>query len=293
VISPYMYSAGIEFEESTLKAVVVKRLRSVCTPHCTLEFDMLPGHGTILGNFETALENLSGVLPRDCDITPLFVVLPVDHVVECTVRIPLKSEFNNVEWENWEISHHTADSDEVHCLDSVSESLSPCGNFEVRKARVVRRSFVRFLIDSALKHRLYIERIMTPHTVLGNIFARYSAKRGATDADCVYIGSGFVYVFRTSGGKVMTLSSARTNGQDSTERVGDTIRTILSWNRSTYPGANDRLMFDTADNVGLADMLSDELNFRPSDISRLARIIGHSLDAPERYVVPLSALGVA
>ncbi|MBU1320350.1 MAG: hypothetical protein KKG33_13475 [candidate division Zixibacteria bacterium] len=292
MITPFKYRLGIELAQDAIRTVLLEVSHSSCMLLRADEFDISVPETVRSGDFGSALQSISQVVPSSDGLIPASVVLPAEYVIEFTIQIPKGLTIRRDEWERWEIATHLIGRHEDYLYESIHLMDSICGKYQIRRVRAARKRNVNHLTDQAKSIGLLIDQMFFPQSVWGDVVSSYCAREDAEAAECVFIGSKCAYLVRTSQRHVTDLLPAHLPTDGKMERFAETIETLLSWHTSGSRARIDRVVINGADEDELASELSSRLNFRGFNPDHISKILHGTIDKPERFLLPLAALGV-
>lgn len=292
MITPFKYRLGIELTQDVIRTVLLEISPRSCELRRADESDISGTEAVKSGDFSGLLQSLSHIVPKCDSMIPASVILPAEFVIEFTIQIPKALTVRRAEWEEWEISKHLIGCAEDYLFESSHMMDSVCGKYQIRKIRAARRLTADRLIDQGRAIGLLIDQIFFPQSVWGNVISAYCAGRDVEASECVFIGSRCAYLVRTHQRNVTDLLPAQLPGDGKMERFAETIETLLSWHTSGPRTRVSRVVIDGGDQEKLAAELASKLNFRGFDSSRISKILHGTIERPQRFLVPLAALGV-
>ncbi len=291
MITPFSHRLGLEFDDGYVKAVIVQVLRKRHRFICTAEFELRPDKNAESNHLGKILTQVKSMLPADCGLIPVSLVLPAEYIVESTVSIPVDSEIERDEWEMWELVKHLPDEDEGYFYESVYIGPYEDGKFQARKIRAVKKRLIDSLMRQSISAGFVIDSIWTPQSILHYVFRKYASSKKTPMAECIYLGGRSAYVIRTTGLQDQELTSARLPAGESTDSFIETLATYLSWSSETHHNPGSRILLDASTNGQLADAIVKKLGFVRSENRPISRVLRGTIENPERMILPLAALG--
>jgi len=187
----------------------------------------------------------------------------------------------------------------THLTGNMSEYLyeswhlkdSICGKYQIRMIWATRRQFIDRFAKQAKTLDVFVDQVYFPQSIWGKILSSYCSNEKADAYDCVFIGRESAYLLRTSNGRVTEMLPAQLPSDRSRGRFAETIETLLSWHLSGRRDGQQRIVIDSGGHEVLASELISKLRFREFESQKLVDMLHGTIDAPERFLLPLSALG--
>ena len=292
MISPFKYRLGIELACDAIRAVLVEPGRSGCALVDAMAFERPDSDESSEENVATLLKSTDRIIPDGGGAVLTSLVLPADRVIESNIRIPTGLKTDMEDWECWEVSSHLPGSSDNYWFESSHMRDSVCGKFRVRKIRAARKQFVQFVLKAAARVNLFIDRLFFPQPIWGSILQAYCLSEGSTKLECVYLGERLSYVLRVTDGMITSLSPVWLPADGDVRQFVDTVATLLSWHGGgSEPGAR-RIIIDGGGTDEAASALSSTLGFSEFDSRPISKLVHGGVGRPERFLLPLAALGV-
>jgi len=293
MVAPYGHRIAIELQHEAINAVVAEVNQRSCQITDCYSVEIVRNGSNGDNNSDPlvdAMKHLKGRLPNTTDTLSASVIVPPDRVIETSLQIPISSHIDKYEWENWEITMLMADREENYLYESYHLETSPCRNFNVRMITAVRRSFVDRLLATASKAGFSVDQICFPQQLWKQILAS-AYPEDTSRIDCLYICNGSANLIAMEpGGPAQMSVTEFSDGED--EHLPETVETFLSWYGRNPRSASVRAFVDSARKYHQIDQLASKMAFLPIDLRRLPNNLISSVGDPERYLLPLSALGL-
>jgi hypothetical protein len=245
------------------------------------------------GSFRTLFETLARDLPDRSSMIPTSLILPADRTIESSIKIPKALGTAAQDWEHWELSMNLTDSPDDYWYESCHVGDSVCGRFRLRRVLAARKRMVTRIVQAAAKLNLLVDGLFFPQSIWGDVIRRYGPTDGRSKLDCVCLGRRFSHFFRVSGGMVMNMSSVQSPNDGEIQRFVETVATLLSWDsgRGAVSSAK-RIILDDSGSERIASALISRLGFHRFDPKRVSKHVHDGIDQPQRFLLPLAALGV-
>ncbi len=292
MISPFKYRLGIELACDAVRAVLVEPARSGCAWVDAMAFDRPESDEASEESVAALLKAANRIIPDGGGAVLTSLVLPADRVIESNIQIPTGLKTDMEDWERWEVSSHLLGSSDDYWFESSHVRNSVCGKFRVRKIRAARKQFVQFVLKAAARLNLFIDRLFFPQPIWGSILQAYCLTGDSTRLDCIYLAERLSYVLRVTDGTIASVSPVWLPADGDMQQFVDTVATLLSWHGGdSEPGAR-RIIINGGGTDEAALALSSTLGFSNFDSRPISKLVHGGVGQPERFLLPLAALGV-
>ena len=292
VMYPYSYKLGLELSRDTVKAVLIKPLQKSCMLISAMEIEVDDIYGSSDINTAASVNAVSEFIPDNSGGIPTVLVLPMDCVIEASVVIPKGTGINRDEWERWELSTHLSGSPDDYWYESVHVADSVCGKFHVRRIRAVRKSFVEKISEKAKELNLIIEEILFPQSIWADVLYNYGTKNNSKKSEYIYLDRKQAYLVRVSQGLVTDMLPARFPVNGNVRQFVEAIETLLSWHNGKSIPSAERILIDGGCPGEVASILTSKRRFTRFNLEPLSKVLHGTVEKPERFLMPLAALGV-
>jgi hypothetical protein len=257
-----------------------------------MAFDRPDSDETSEENVAALLQAANRIIPDEGGAVLTSLVLPADRVIESNIRIPAGLKTDIEDWERWEVSSHLLGSSNDYWFESSHVRNSVCGKFRVRKIRAARKQFVQFVLKVAARLNLFIDRLFFPQPIWGSILQAYCLTGDSTKLECIYLGKRLSYVLRLTDGTIANVSPVWLPTDGDVQQFVDTVATLLSWHGDDSEPGDRRIIIDGGGTDEAASALSSTLGFSKFDSRPISKLVRGVSGQPERFLLPLAALGV-
>jgi hypothetical protein len=291
MIVPFKYRLGVELANDAVKVVLIEIEQTVCRVLHAEEGHIDAGELDTTSDFGSVLQPIRKNLPKDHGPVAASIVIPAERVIEFSIQIPKDLTVHRDEWERWEVSTHLIGDMSDYLYESWHLKDSTCGKYQIRMIRATRRRFIDKFAEQAKALDVFVDEVYFPQSIWGRIISGYCMNGRSDAADCVFIGRESAYLVRTMNGKVTEMLPAQLPSRDVRGRFAETIETLLSWNMAGRRDSQQRIVIDSGDHADLKAELKSRLRFSEFESKPLMDLLHGTIDIPERFLLPLSALG--
>ncbi len=290
MIAPYQHRTSIEIQNSVVNSVVAEVNQRSCRIVKCVSVDMQGSKASDMERLRRTLEDIRHYLPGGVARASASVVLPPDRVIESSIQVPVSRHIDKYEWENWELTMLMADQDEDYLYESYHLETSPCRNFNTRMITAVRKSYVDELLSAAYAAGFSIDQIFFPQQLWKQVLIN-AYPEDAARIDCLYIGTGSANLIAMEPGGPARMSTTEISENDKS-RLPETVESFLSWCGQNPRSASVRALVNSSRSSEQIDRVASRMEFTAFDLSRLPGDLLSAVGNPERYLLPLSALGL-
>ncbi len=292
MITPFTYRLGIELASHTVRAVLAETARESCRLVGAVECDHTETSENSKESAADLLSSMARILPNTGEITLASLVLPCDGVIESSAWIPKGLRMEREDWERWELSTRLPDPPGDYWYESSYAKESICGRFGIRRVFAVRKRLIGSILKAAARTNLFIDRLLFPQSIWGNIVLSFGLGADSARLECVYLGRRLSYFFRVSGGAISEISPVQLPADHDAQRFMETVVTLLSWHGDGPATDARRVVIDGGGPDEVVRAMTSRFGFTRFDSRSLSKRLHGVIDEPERFLLPLAALGV-
>lgn len=290
MIAPYEHRTSIEIQRSVVNSVVAEVNQRSCRIIDCVSVEMQGNRADDMEMLRMALKRLKRKFPDGVDRASASMVLPPDRVIESSIQVPVSRHIDKYEWESWELTMLMADQDEDYLYESYHLETSPCRNFNIRMITAVRKSYIDQLLTAAYDAGFSVDQIFFPQQLWKQILINAYPENTAR-IDCLYIGTGSANLIAMEPGKPARMSLTEIPDNDES-RLPETVESFLSWCSQNPRSASVRALVNSSRSSEQINRVASRMKFTAFDLSRLPADLLRAVGNPERYLLPLSALGL-